>query len=61
MIQEDVDLLESQGWIVACESPFEIENEEYESRATGLAADIVLTFYKKIKKKTERLKKKLEI
>lgn len=60
MRQEDIDLLENDGWIVACESPFEIENEEYESKASGLAADIVLSYYKQMKKKTERIKKKTE-
>lgn len=60
MRQEDIDLLENDGWIVDCESPFEIENEEYESKASGLAADIVLAYYKQMKKKTERIKKKTE-
>ena len=58
MRQEDIDLLEKEGWIVACESPFEIENDEYESKASGLAANIVLSFYKKQQKSIERIKKK---
>jgi len=60
MRQEDVELLESEGWIVACESPFELENPDYESTATGLGAEIVLAYYKKLQKKTEKLKRKIE-
>jgi len=28
MKQKDINLLEANGWIVECESPFEIYNEE---------------------------------
>lgn len=59
MRQEDKDLLESEGWTVTCELPFELQNEEYESEATGLAAELVLDFLKKQQKKKQRLQKKL--
>ena len=42
MKQTDIDMLEREGWIVECESPFEISLEDDpQSRATGHAADIV--------------------
>jgi len=47
MRDSDREILEANGWIVECESPFEISHEDWESRATGYAADIVLEFYKK--------------
>jgi hypothetical protein len=34
-------LLEYNGWVVECESPFEIRHEESNSFATGRAADII--------------------
>jgi len=37
-------ILEQNGWIVECEMPFEIFNEESCSSATGEAAHIVLKF-----------------
>jgi hypothetical protein len=43
MRQADVDLLEENGWEIVCFSPFEIEQGE--SRASGLAAEIVLAYY----------------
>ena len=36
-------LLEFNGWVVECESPFEIRHEESGSFATGLAAIMVAT------------------
>jgi hypothetical protein len=41
-IDEDIKLLEANGWIVECQSPFEIRNAEMESFATGYAAELVL-------------------
>lgn len=39
-------ILEQNGWIIECESPFEILHEETGSVATGIAADIILDYYK---------------
>jgi hypothetical protein len=41
-IDEDIKLLEDNGWIVECQSPFEISNAKLESLATGYAAELVL-------------------
>ena len=38
---EKVKILEGNGWVVECESPFEIRHEESGSFATGQAAQIV--------------------
>ena len=47
MTQKDIDLLESEGWEVVCESPFEIEYiEDRTSHASGLAAQMILTYLK---------------
>ena len=46
MKKEDIKLLEDEGWIVECQSPFEIYHEETNSRATGYAAEIVLASMK---------------
>ena len=35
-------ILEALGWLVVCESPLEIENEETNSSANGWAAEIVI-------------------
>lgn len=45
MGRKDEKLLESHGWTVECESPFEIRHKDG-SFATGQAADIVLAFLK---------------
>lgn len=42
MNQEDIEFLEQNGWIVECESPLEIREEESGSFATGYAAKCVL-------------------
>ncbi len=42
MNEEDIKLLEENGWEVECESPFEICHEHCDASATGLAAYIVL-------------------
>lgn len=42
MDQLDARLLELNGWDVECESPFEIYHQETNSKATGMAARIVL-------------------
>jgi len=41
----DEELLSENGWTIECESPFEISHEDG-STATGLAARIVLDYYK---------------
>lgn len=47
MSTEDKELLEDDGWIVECESPFAIRNQfDPESRATGLAARMILDYLK---------------
>ena len=42
MNEEDIKILESDGWVVECESPFEIRHEETNSFASGYAAEIIL-------------------
>ena len=46
MNPEDIKLLEDEGWIVECQSPFELYHKETNSRATGYAAEIVLSSLK---------------
>ena len=46
MNKNDIFLLESHGWIVVCESPFEIEHNETCSLATGEGAKIILNSLK---------------
>lgn len=45
-MHEDEELLKENGWDVECESPFEIRYEDGGAFASGLAADIVLDYYK---------------
>jgi len=42
MSEIDIILLEDNGWVVECESPFEISHSETESFAKGYAAQLVL-------------------
>ncbi len=42
MTQDDINFLESKGWVVECESPLEIREEDSGSFATGYAANLVL-------------------
>lgn len=42
MNEEDIKLLEDNGWIVECYSPFEIRYHDGGAFASGLAANIVL-------------------
>lgn len=42
MNKDDEKLLEDNGWIVECESPFEISYSDGGASASGLAATIVL-------------------
>ena len=42
MNEEDIKLLEENGWQVECESPFEIRYEDGGAFASGFAAQIVL-------------------
>ena len=39
--EDQKELLEYNGWVVECESPFEIRHEESGSFATGLAAKMI--------------------
>jgi len=45
MKTQDEKILESNGWTIECNSPFEIRHEDG-SFATGQAADIVLSSVK---------------
>ena len=38
----DKEILEKEGWVIACESPFNIEHEESESSASNWAAQAVI-------------------
>jgi hypothetical protein len=42
MNEDNIKLLEENGWVVECESPFEIRYEDGGAFASGCAADIVL-------------------
>ncbi|MDA3780203.1 MAG: hypothetical protein PF487_08330 [Bacteroidales bacterium] len=42
MNEVNIKLLEENGWVVECESPFEIRYEDGGAFASGCAADIVL-------------------
>jgi spermidine synthase len=42
MNAEDVRMLEADGWMVVCKSPFELAHEETESFAKNYAAEIVV-------------------
>jgi len=48
MEKEDIELLEDNGWIVVCESPFEIEDEAGADVgfASGSAAQGILNYLK---------------
>jgi hypothetical protein len=54
MNEEDIKLLNDNGWMVECHSPFEIRNSEFESFASGYAADLVLN---SLKSEAEKEKK----
>lgn len=45
MDPKDIELLEKYGWMVECESPFEIRDKDG-NFASGIAAKIVLDFYR---------------
>lgn len=47
MDEEDIELLEKYGWVIECESPFEIRHEDG-SFATENAARIVLEYLQEI-------------
>lgn len=42
MDQKEIELLENDGWIIECHNPKEIYHEETNSKATGIAVDIVI-------------------
>lgn len=42
MNENDKLILEKNGWVIECESPFEIRNKETGDFATGFAAKIVI-------------------
>jgi len=46
MDKNDIKILEDNGWIVVCESPFEIENESGDCMANGEAAQFILSALK---------------
>jgi hypothetical protein len=47
-VYEELDkFLTSKGWSLDCYSPLEISNEEAESRASGIAAEIVIDYLRK--------------
>lgn len=47
-------ILETEGWIVECESPLEIRHKVSNSFSTGIAAELVIESIMKDKKKWER-------
>jgi len=47
MKKDDVERLESDGWEIDCESPFELSSPDG-SRATGRAADYVVSLLRDI-------------
>lgn len=51
MKESDEMILEKNGWIIECESPFEICFTETNDRATGVAAQLILHFLKEHEKK----------
>lgn len=57
MNKKDEKLLEKNGWIVECKSPFEIRHEETGSFATLWAADYVLEMLKQENSKLYLLRK----
>ena len=46
MDKKDTELIEKYGFIVACESPFEIEDMETDDIATGIFAEMILRYLK---------------
>lgn len=46
------------GWVVICDTPLNISNPEWESEASGYAAEIVLEEYQKNEDKIENKKNK---
>lgn len=45
------EILEKEGWIVCCESPFEIEHKETNATASGYAAQTIVDHLLKHKKR----------
>lgn len=43
-MKEVEKILEKNGWILTCESPLEIEYEKTRDTATGVAAEIIITY-----------------
>ena len=54
MKEEDIQLLKDDGWIVECESPFEIRQVHGGGVATGYAASIILDTVLKAERKRLR-------
>ena len=50
MRESDIKLLEENGWIVVCESPFELEDGDGAGTATGSGADFILEMLKLFEK-----------
>lgn len=59
MNKKDLELLENEGYIVVCESPFEIENEIDGSKASGKAAEAILYGLRKESEKEEETEQPL--
>lgn len=48
MQQEDIKLLNDNGWVVECESPFEIRHTDHDkSFASNFAAEMILGILKR--------------
>jgi hypothetical protein len=45
-MDELTTLLESDGWVVECQSPLELRHEETESFASGWAAQLIFDHYR---------------
>ncbi len=56
MKQQDIEFLEENGWIVECESPLEIRDQETGSFATGYAAKCVLASLREEEKENQKQK-----
>ena len=50
-MEEEHKILEKHNWEIVCESPFEIEHKnDPQSTATGIAAWIVLDYFREAEK-----------
>lgn len=58
MNDEDKKLLEEAGFTVYCESPFEIGQEGTRAFASGVCADLVVSYLRYLEKKQRRKEEK---